>query len=189
VELFDGVAVAQVALVVHHDQRHLVDRARVVLERLLELLEAGEVLLHAAALAVDHEDDAVDLVEELFARRGVFGRAGDGDDLDRGAHAAHFAELDRQHRVTHGRIEARRQLAHLAPVVRAQLAVDALQARALPRAVDAPVDDAGIHFAGFRKNLRHQSFPFLVRMRRAWVEIVVGTSLLFIRFRRSRSWR
>ena len=188
-QLLGAVGVGDVALVVLHDERDLVDRTRVVLERLAELLEAREILLGALAAAVDHEYDAVDLIEQLLARRRVLGRARHRDQLDPRAQTADVAELDRQHRVADRGIEARRDVAHLAAVVGAQLAVDALEAGALAGALDTPVHDPRVHLGALVRDLRHQCFPFLLRIRRAWVEITVGTSLLFTSFARSLSWR
>ena len=188
-QLLRAVGVGEIALVVLHDERDLVDRARVVLERLAELFEAREVLLGALAPAVHHEHDPVHLVEQLLARRRVLGRARHRDQLDPRAQAADVAELDRKHGVADRRIEARRHLAHLAAVIGAQLAVDALETRALAGAFDAPVHDPRVHLGAPAGDLRHQSFPFLVRIRRAWVAITVGTSLLFISFCRSLSCR
>ena len=108
-------------------------------------------------------------------------------DLDARAHAAHFAELDRQRGVRDGGIEPRRHGAQVAPVIGAKLRVDHAQIGAFAGAIRAPVDDARVD--GVRVERLAHIFPFLVRFRRACVAITAGTSLLFTSERRSFSWR
>ena len=113
--LHEGVA--EVALVVLDHQRQVVEVASVVRERGAQLLHGADVLVDPVALAVDHQHDAVDLVQELLAGGRLLRGTGDGHQLDLGAHAGDLAQLDGQLLVVHGRVEGRRDGLHLAAVV------------------------------------------------------------------------
>ena len=65
--------------------------------------------------------------------------------------------------------------------IRLQLRVDRPKGRGLATPLDAPEQNSCV-------DVGHQIFPFLVRMRRAWVLTLLETSLLFINIRRSLSW-
>gem|GEM_PF-2860513 len=147
-----------------------------------------DVVVDAVAARVHHEHDAVDAIQQLFARRRLLGAARHRDDLDPRLHARDLAEFDRQPVRTHTRIELCRDGFESTAVVRPELAMNGAQVGRLAGALGAPIDDARVYFASIGVRLGHH-FPFLCRIRRACVEIVVGTSLLFMMPRSSRSCR
>ena len=181
-ERLDRKRIRHVALVVLEDDGKRLESLSIVGERAAQLVDRRRIRLDPSRRAIEHEDHPVDLVEELLARHRLVFRARDGDDLDLHGLAADLAEGDREGFRDDRRVEARGRAHELAARLRAKPRVDRAQRRRFSRALDAPEQDAGVCLA-------HQTFPFFVRIRRAWVLMLLGTSLLFIRLRRSRSWR
>ena len=154
-QLLHHAGIAQVGFVVLDHRGHVVERAAVGRERLSQLVAEGQVLLYPCALAVDDQHHAVDAIEQLLARGCVLGFGGDGDDLQPSPLAADHSELDGKELVAHGRVEAGRYLLQLGPMVRAELGVNAMEARRHTRSRDSPVDDPSVDFVGLRARLSH----------------------------------
>ena len=69
VQFLDGEVVGLVAMVVLEYDRHVLERAAVAFELAAEFVERGEVVRDPLPPRVEHEHDAVDLVDQLLASR------------------------------------------------------------------------------------------------------------------------
>ena len=164
VQLLERVRVGEVALVVLDHERHLLERAPV-----------GARALRAAPRSSRGSRRAARAARRPRTRRRRRGRAaacasaparrppGTAQHLDARAHAAHLAELDRQHRV--GRRSGRAASAPRAARRGGPGAASAWITRRLvrlPAPSHAPVDDARVHLAGVAAP-RSSDLPLLLQ--------------------------
>ena len=107
----------------------------------VQVLEALDVLLELARLAVGDEHDAVRALEHELARGLVVDLPGHGVELELRREAGDRAEVERQEVEEQRAVGLRRERDHLAFPVVGNLAVDVMQVRRLSRPTRSVVDD------------------------------------------------
>ncbi len=137
--------VADVPLVVLQDDRHLVQRQAELGEVRLEVLERLDVGVEHRHLAVGHEHDAVDALQDELARRVVEDLARHRVELQAHLHAPDEADVQGQEVEEERAVRLRFQAHHLAARLRRGLLMDVLEVRRLPAQARTVVHDLGRH--------------------------------------------
>jgi hypothetical protein len=145
VELLDRVDVADIALVVLHHERDPLDAEAHLGQVGREVRKRLEVRLQRLDLAVGHEHDAVDALQDQLAGGVVEDLTGHGVELQAHLHAADHAHIDRQQVEKQRAVRLGFQADHLAARLRRRLLVDELEVGRLPAQARAVVDDLGRH--------------------------------------------
>jgi hypothetical protein len=144
VELFEREQLAEIPLVPMERVRHLLERAIVLAQVRMEVIERFLVDVDAPGLGIGNEDDAVGAGEHQFPGRCIIHLPGNGEELQANRHAAHAGHSNRQKVEIKRAIRRRREGHHLAAVLRFRRGMDVLQRGGLPskpRTVEHQLED------------------------------------------------
>src|SRR5690349_10776394 len=130
-EFGHGDDAREIALVVLHDERDLVDREPVLGQVVVHVHEALDVRLVAVDLRIGHEDDAVDPLQDELPARVVVDLTRHRIEVEAGAEAPDLAQLEREEVEEEGAVHLGREGDHLPARLLRDAGIDMLQVRRL----------------------------------------------------------